>query len=256
MTTDENNVVAQPAVDETTQANPPQAEAPVTQEQTTQTIAESAQANDELPADTEEQRRAFQEMRKELKQLKEEREARQHSESAFEVFKPKSQTQFVDRNQFTNPDTGETNEYAYQNALIQHARAEGAAASREELDEFRARQKHAELFKDSSFEEDVAARWAFAKLRGENLTISDVADRVASRYTKAVSKAEKIGAEKMLEEVSVKEQAGVTASSQNTIPARQAQETEELERLRRQSRGRGRESDEAIVARLKHVPYE
>ena len=48
-------------------------------------------------------------------------------------------------------------------------------------------------------------------MRGENPTVSEIAGRVAKRFGTAVSKAEKIGAEKILEEVYPKEQAALAA---------------------------------------------
>lgn len=249
---DEQKPAEQKAVEpETTQVESPPTEAQPTEEQTTVTTEES----DVSQTMSEEQRRAFQEMRLENKRLREETEARKKSESAFDVFRPQPQPLGIDPNQFIDPNTGERNEYAYQQAIARNARAEAQSATKDELDEYQARQKHPELFSDPEAEEEIAGLYFFNKARGNNVSVSQIAERVAKRYQKAVTKAEKIGAEKILTEVSPKEQAALAASSPTSSPARQAQSDEDLERLRQQSRGRGRASEEAVAQRMKNIPW-
>jgi len=251
-TNDENVQAEQKAVEpETTQAASPPAEAQTTDEQTTVTTEES----DVSQTMSEEQRRAFQEMRLENKRLREETEARKKSESAFDVFKQQPRPMPLDPNQFTDQNTGEINWQAYHSAVKQDARAEAQITTKDELDEYKAREKHPELFADPEAEEEIAGLYFFNKARGNNVSVSEITERVAKRYQKAVTKAEKIGAEKILTEVSPKEQAALAASSPTSSPARQAQSEDELERLRRSSRGRGRESEEAVAQRMKNIPW-
>ena len=262
---DEQNVAVQSAVEtDTTQANPPQAEAQITQEQTIEESAVSEQANDDLPASVEEQRRAFQEQRLEIKRLREEKEVREKSESAFAAFRPKAvpvQNAPIRVEDYADPYTQEVDWTRYNNAVnarLQHAESvayQASTTTADQIDEFQARQKHPDLFADRDLEQEIADKWFAAKMRGENVTISDVSDRLAKRFEKTVSKAEKIGAEKMLAEVTPKEQAALSASGLTPAPARQVSSQEELERLRLMSRGRGQESLDAIAARLKGVPW-
>jgi hypothetical protein len=92
-------------------------------------------------------------------------------------------------------------------------------------------------------------------MRGENPSISDIASRVAKRFGTAVSKAEKIGAEKILEEVSPKEQAALAAEGGTSSTTRNQISDDEFETLRRQSRGKDSSAEDAIAKRLKAVPY-
>jgi len=261
---EEKNVVEEKAADVTAQTSPPQVEAPLTEEQTSQET--DSQVTDELPVDVEEQRRAFQEQRLEIKRLKEENEARAKSESAFKVFRPQApqaQSNPIRVEDFKDPYTGELDLDRYNgavnNALLnakQGARYEAQQAVEERLDEDKARTKYPELFADAETEQEIADRWFAARMRGENPTVSDIAGRVAKRFTTAVSKAEKIGAEKILEEVSPKEQASLAAEGGTSYSSRNQISDDEFERLKRQSRGRDSSAEEAIAKRLKGIPYE
>jgi len=252
---------------ETTQTESPTVESPITGDETAQTEEVSktpvVEKSDDLPEDNEEQRRAFQEMRQEIKRLKTEKVVREKSESAFNVLRPQvpptSQPGPVRVEDYQDSLTGETNWTAYNNAVNnaltqnrQIANYEAQQSTQELIDENNARNKHPELFADPEAEEEIASRYLFYKLRGENVSVSDIAERVAKRYSKAVSKAEKIGAEKALNEVTEKETAGLTASSQNSEPARKTDSLEEVERLSVQTRGG---NDDALTARISKIPW-
>ncbi len=251
-------------VEDTTQTDSPKVEVPTTKEQTIQET--EPQVTEDLPADKEEERRAFQEQRLEIKRLKEEKEARIKSESAFDVFRPKanpqSQSGPIRVEDFTDSYTGEIDWASYNrevnNALQgvkESARFEAQQTVQDTIDENNARTKYPDLFSDPETEQEIADRWFAAKMRGENPSISDIASRVAKRFGTAVSKAEKIGAEKILEEVSPKEQAALAAEGETSSSSRGQISDDEFEKLKQQSRGRGSEAEDAIVKRLKAVPY-
>jgi hypothetical protein len=262
---DTKDAVVQTEVEDTTQTSSPQVEVPSTDEQTIQDKPET-QVTDELPADEEERRRAFQEQRLEIKRLKEEKEARVKSESAFDVFRPKSAPVVnnvpVRVEDYRDAYTGEINYDAYNaamnsrlNQVEQNARFQAQQTVEETLDENKARTQFPELFDDADTEQEIADRWFAAKMRGENPSITDIAKRIAKRVGTAVSKAEKIGAEKVLEEVTPKEQAALAATGETSASSKGQISDAEFDRLRLQSRGRGSEAEDAIVKRLRAVPY-
>ncbi len=251
------NVVAEKAVEKTTQASSPQAEVPeVTGDQTQQ-----AQQNVEpdLPNTEEEKRRAFQQQRLENKQLKEEldklkseQEGRVKNESAFNSFRaPAQPAGQADINQYTNPITGEVNWNGYNAALNAVARQEASYQAsqtvREQLDEYQARSKYPEVFKDKDLEEEVASRYLFYRLKGENVSIEDLAGRVAKRMVKVLDKAAQQGAEQALTELSPKEQASLAISGVNSAPVQKTQQAQEDESLKFTVRRGGREADEALA---------
>lgn len=249
---------------ETTQVAPPTTESPITGDETDIKVSDdqgtSVEKSDIESTMTEEQRRAFQEMRLENKRLKEEKIVKR--ESPFEVFKPTtppvSQGPVLVEN-FQDPVTGDTNWQAYnqavqlrEQAIIQQSRYEAQQAVREEMDEQNARTKFPDLFADPEVERDIADKWLSAKLRGENASITDIAAGVARRYGKAVSKAEKIGAEKILNEVTEKEQATVAAESRTTSSAQtQLSQEDSYEVSQRTRRG----DEDAIASRLSKIPW-
>lgn len=233
---------------ETPQVDSPSTEAPVT-EQTA--VSDNETVPDTEPKMTDEQRQAFQEMRLELKRLKEEKAARETSESAFQVFK--QQPQDIDINQFVDSQ-GQTNWQAYNQAVAQKARFEASQAARDELDEYKAREKFPDLFANPRTEKVIASQWLYERMQGKNTSVYKIAEEFSKDFTKAVSKAEKAGAEQMLSKVSEKEQAAVTPSKTSTSAKAQLS-NDELENLRQQSRGRGTESDVAIAARISKIPY-
>jgi hypothetical protein len=251
----ETNAVVENEVEETTQDSSPQSEVQET-EQTPQEPVEKADVSsgDELPETEEERRRAFQEMRKELKALKEERSTREQSESAFDAFRQPAQIQQADVNQYVDPNTGQIDWASYNNAVTQTARQQASLEVKEQLDEHEARTKYPEVFSNKDLEEDVAAKYLYYKLRGQNVKVTDIAARVSQSFKKATVKAEKVGAERALTEVNEKEQAALSAQGQTSAPARQSQSSDDLERLRVMSRGQGQTSIDAIAQRLKGVP--
>ena len=255
--TDQNSVaVVKNEVDDTTQTISPQVEAIPTESQTPET------GESELPENIEEQRRAFQEMRRELKQLKTEKDERVKSESAFDVFRPQSapavQPQ-VRVEDYYDSNSGETNwtnyNKAVNDALVntqQMATYTAQQTATELVDENNARNKYPELFADRETEQEIADKWFAAKMRGENPKISDIAERLNKRLGKALTKAEKVGAEKALTEVSEKEKGGMSATSQTSEPARQAQKSQDFADLQMRTR---RGDDEAIFQRVSQIPW-
>lgn len=236
---------------ETTQTASPPVEAPVTEQTAEPVSTPEGELPDVEKGMSEEARKAFQEQRLEIKRLKEESEAREKSESAFQVFKP--QPQDVDINQFADAQ-GQVNWTAYNNAVAQRARFEASQAAEEKFDELNAKKDYPELFSNPRTEKLIAAQWLYEKMAGKPASIYAIAKDFSKDFEKAVTKAEKSGAEKMLTQVSQKEQAAVTPS-QTSSNAKQAMSNDELEKLRRQSRGRGSESDDAIAQRMKGIPW-
>lgn len=255
--------VTEPVVEsETTQAESPQAEAQPTEEQTIQkqetAVTVSEEASDVESVEEPKDPKDFQVQRlaDDNRRLKEEKRAREKSESAFSAFRPQvpqvGQSGTVRVEDYIDPLTGETNYPAYQNAVTQYASYQAQKTVEDIVDENNARNKYPELFADSEVEQEIADRWFAAKMRGEEPSISDIAGRVNTRYQKAVSKAEKIGAEKILTEVTPKEQASLAATGQTSEAARQASSSEELEDLRVASR---KGNSDAITARMKGIPW-
>ena len=254
----------------TSQTSSPQVEESTTEAQTTQEEVvdqgSSSESSDNLPVGSEnwtaEQRKAFQEQRQEIKRLKEQVARREESESAFSAFRqqapPVGQTSPVRIENYQN-EYGETNWQAYNQAVQEHDRAilsqarfEAQQVAEEIADENNARSKHEDLFKDKYFEQRVADRWLASNMRGENKSISQIADDEADLFGKAVSKAEKIGAEKALNEVSEKEQAGLSASGQTSESGKQAvSESEYSDLVMRTRKG----SDDAIAERISKIPW-
>lgn len=250
----QEEVVVEKVAEETVQTSSPQVEAPVTEEQTAQPTVDQQEEEkvSDVKSDEPQDPREFQ-----IKRLSEEnRRLKQRQGSAFDAFRPQAQpAQGVDVNQFTD-EYGQVNLNAYNAAVLTHAQQVANASAQqtvqEMLDEQNARTNHPELFADPEVEQEIADRWVAAKLRGENATISEIAKRIANRNSKDVSKAEKRGAEKILQEVSSKEQAGLSASGQTSQGSRQAQSAEDLEELSAQTRVG---NQDAIVARLKNIPW-
>ncbi len=250
---------------ETTQTSSPQVEKPITGAETVQeeaVVQTPVVEEADVPAMSEEQRRAFQEMRQENKRLREEIEARQTSESAFKVFRaqtPPVQSSPVRVQDYQDSNTGETDWSAYNVAqqnreqqILQQARSEAQSTAEDLLDEERARTKYPELMNDSVTEKQIASRWLYEKVQGNNVSISDIASEFARNFKQAVSKAEKIGAERVLNEVSEKEKAGLVAEGQSSQGVASNLSQEETERLSMATR---RGNDDAITSRISKIPW-
>lgn len=250
----QEEVVVKNEAETTVQTESPQVEAPTTEEQTV--TEEAVQPTQEQVSDVESDEpkdpREYQNRRlaEENRRLKAERQG-----SAFDAFRPQTQPTQVDIARYTN-EYGEVNYAAYNNAVNNHiqqvASQQATQAVQEQLDENNARTKYPELFEDPDIEQEIADRWIGAKLRGQELSVTAIAEKVNAKYSKNVSKAEKRGAEKILQEVSVKEQAGLSASGQTSQGSRQAQSDEENEILSERTRVG---DDDAIVARMKAIPW-
>lgn len=250
----QENVAVETAGETTPQTSSPQVEAPTTEVQTV--VEETDQSNQQQVQDVQDDKpndpREFQIKRlaEENRRLKSERQG-----SAFDAFRLQTTPGQIDLNSFTD-EYGNTNWNAYNAALVTNAQQVAQSKAQETvtelLDEQNARTKHPDLFADPEVEQEIADRWVAAKLRGENPTISEIAERVSKRFVKDVSKAEKRGAERALQEVSVKEQAGLAAPGQTSQGARQLQSDEEYELLSQETRVG---NQDAIVARLQNIPW-
>lgn len=243
-------------VEQTTQTESPQVEAPAIEEQTDQPTVDQQTEDQVLDVDSKEPKdpREYQIKRlaEENKRLKSERQG-----SAFDTFRTKVSPGAVqvDINNYKD-EYGEVNWNAYNADLKYQAKQEAKVEARQEvqeiLDEEKARTRHPDLFADEDTEKQMAAMWLWEKTQGNEVTVSEIADRFASRSSKDVSKAEKRGAEKILQEVNTKEQAGLSASGQTSQGSRQAQSDEDLEQLSAETRVG---NQDAIVARLQKIPW-
>lgn len=256
------NVAAESAVETTTQPSSPQGKAPETQVETT--TKEQQVVEPDLPNEESEARRAFQQQRLENKQLKEEldrlkseQEGRMRNESAFNSFRAPTQpgVQQVDINQFVEPTTGEVNWNGYNAALNASAQAiaanQASQTVKEQLDEYQARSKYPDVFKDKELEKEVAARYLFERLNGNtNVTVESLAGQVAKRINKALDKAAQQGAEQALTELSPKEQASLAVQGTTSAPSRTAQSAEEEQATRLKIRRGGEEGIDALARAL------
>lgn len=252
----ETTQVVPPATEESTTGTQTMSEKPLDQGSGTESEAD-------LPVTTEEQRRAFQEQRQEIKRLKEEVASREKSESAFNAFRaptpPTMQPGEIRIEDFIDPTTGMPDYAAFNRAVNTNLQATRQSANyvaqqtaQELIDENNARQKFPDLFADRDTELEIADRWIAAKIRGENPSILSIADRIAKRNQQAVSKAEKIGKEIAFNEVSEKEKAGLSVSGQTSAPARQESSQEDLANLSEKTR---RGDDDAVASRISKIPW-
>jgi len=198
----DKKVVEEKAVEtETTQTSSPQVESPITGDETIQgednvqvPVVEEADVTESM---TEEQRRAFQDQRLENKRLREELETKPKEDSAFNVFRaqtPPASFSPVRVENFIDPITGETNWQGYNQAqqdreqqIIQGARVEAQSTVQELIDEERARTKYPELMNDPVTEKQIASRWLYEKVQGNNVSISDIAGEFARWNSKSIS---------------------------------------------------------------------
>lgn len=250
---------------ETTQTSSPAVESPITGDETVQgeQVSKTPVVEEsDVPTDIEEQRRAFQELRLENKRLKEEREAQPVGESAFSTLRaqtPPVPSAPVQVQNFVDPVTGDTDwqsfNYAQQQReqqILAQARYEAQSQVQETLDEQNARAKYPELMNDPVTEKQIASRWLYEKVQGNNVSVTDIAGEFARNFRQAVSKAEKVGAERVLNEVSEKEKAGLTARTQSSQSAQQQSSYEDQEQLSVSTR---RGNEDAITARLSRIPW-
>jgi len=255
---DEQNVAVEKEAETTTQTESPQVEAPAIEEQTTQDQPDQVENEEALDVKSEAKSKdprdyQIERLAKENRRLKES----EKQGSAFDTFKVQNQpvTTQVDVNNYAD-EYGSVNWNAYNaaiNSQIQQvARTQASEAVAEQIDENNARTKYPELFADEDTEKQMAAMWLWEKTQGNNVSVSDIAERYAKRNSKDVSKAEKRGAEKMLQEVSTKEQAGLAATGQTSQGSRLAQSEEDRVYLSEQTRVG---NQDAIVARLQTIPW-
>lgn len=199
----------------------------------------------------------------ENKRLKEEIESRTPKESAFTPFRPQTApvgaVAPLQVQNFQDPVTGEINWGAYNQAqnvreqqILQQARAEAQRVTEELVDEQTARSKFPELMNDKETEKLIAGQWIYEKMQGNNVSVTDIAERFARNFKQAVSKAEKIGAEKILNEVTEKEKAALTASGQTSQPSRSSASQEEQSYLSERTR---KGDYNAVEARISKIPW-
>jgi hypothetical protein len=244
-----NQTVVEETADETTsQDSSPQSEEPTTEVQNTlETQVEPEETTEDVPQDadvdktmSEEQRRAFQQMRLENKKLKEEREQRLKGENAFDVFRPKAPTGGVDINNYVDPVSGNVDWASYNQAMSTQTRSEASQTVKELLDEERARNLYPDVFANPKLEQAIAGQWFAARLQGKDVSVSelaaDYAELVQQSVAKAEKKAEERGAKQALTELTVKEAAGLKAQSTTSAPARQAQSAQDEETLKVRAR--------------------
>jgi hypothetical protein len=258
-----NNAVVQSAGEETPQVSPPQTEVESSTQQTPTEQQPVVVEQNELDDPREFQNRRLAE---DNRKLKAELEAKAKNESAFDVFRPRqapvAAPTGVNIYDYVDQESGtvDWNSYngAVNNAIAQTQQVASYTAqqtTREIIDEQTARTKYPEVFANPELEEQAASMYLFAKMQGRDVSVSDIAAKIARGTSKAIAQAEKAGAEKILSEVSEKEAASLQASTQTSAPARQAASADQLERLRQQSRGRGRESDEAVAVRMSAIGW-
>lgn len=251
---------------ETTQTESPQVESSITGSETDARVSDdqgTVTEQSDVKFQTEEERRAFQEMRLENKRLKEKLGSSESGESAFDTFKtqtpPIGQISPIRVEDYQDTITGETNWQAYNYALqqreqqvLQQARFEALQTVREEMDEQNARTKFPELFADKNTEKLIAAQWFFEKAQGRNVPITQIAGEFARNFKQAVSKAEKIGAEKILDEVTEKEKATLVVESQTSSSAQAGLSQDEQHNLSTRTRFG---DDTAVAARISKIPW-
>lgn len=251
MADDKSAAVAEKEEETTSQDSSPQSKEAITEPETRQEGVAPQETPDEVSDEisdvdsgegyseptgmTEEQRKAFQEQRLEIKKLKEEKEKRAKGENAFNAFRPQSQSGVPDINSFVDTETGNVDWAGYNRAVINQATAVAQQTVNEQLDENNARQKFPEVFADPDLEEAVAGQWFANKFKGKDVSISDLAERFSRKLSKATTKAEKEGAKKALTELTPKEQASLTVQSQSDGAKTQAT-VEEEETLKYQTR--------------------
>lgn len=208
---------------------------------------------DELPQDQSEQAKAFQTMRRKLKELEVQVSEKKRRQSVFEELKPSSVSQNVptasapiDVNQFIDPSTGQFNAHEYNaavNRAIESARREAhytaSQTVNQTIDENRAREKFPQLDPnsdqfDASFEEKVASRYFFDLYRGKNPTLSKIAEAEAKVHFRTDErKLEKEVAQKVKEQLTEKEQAALSAGGRSKP---QDLTSQQMESIRRKSR--------------------
>ena len=260
-----NNQAEEKAVEtDTTQVESPTTESPITGDKTDGVVSDDqgtvTESSNEPTFQNEEQRRAFQEMRLENKRLKEEAESRHENPfSTFRAQTPPNSQSDLRVETYQDPLTGETNWQAYNLAqqqreqkIIQQARYEASEEVDARLDEDRARSKYPDLMNDPKTEKLIAAQWLWEKTQGRNVSVTDIAGEFARNFKQTVSKAEKVGADRALNEVSEKEQAGLVAESQTSSPAKQAATASDREDLAFRTR---KGDEDAITARISKIPW-
>lgn len=255
----QNAEVAPPAPDTTKEVAPTKdAQAPETS------------SNEEAPKEmSDEQARSFQEMRLEIKRLKEEKKAREKAKSALEEVTPtpspmaSTQTD-VDINKFVDPETGALDAVSYGRAVneaiqkgVAQAHRAATSATQQQLEQADAFRAYPALDPesdeyDSDFDEEVAARLLHARYIGSKVSLRQLAEKVAAKYQKTAVKAKEEGAKQAIESLSVKEQASLETARQTSASARQEQSESEKQSLRERVKSG---DEDALAQRISRVPW-
>lgn len=256
----QDQAVEESVVEETTQDSSPQSEVQETEQTPTEvsTEPEAQETEEEVSVDegmNEKQRKAFQDMRLRNKQLEEklktETVERTKNESAFDMFRRSEQPTSVNADSYRDPYTGQVDWTRYnqdvQAVATRNAQIEARNTVNQELDEYKARNKHPELFSDPVMEEEIAAKYLFEIARGNQVTVEQVSDLIAAKYSKAVSQAEKAGEKKALTELTPKEAASLQARGQTSSQSHAQVSSEQEEAIRRQIRSGGKAGEEALA---------
>lgn len=208
--------------------------------------------------------RTTQQFEKLQTQLREERRRRELAESAF--------TQRVPEPQVTpmyDPETGLLNENAFTETQQRAHQAEQRAMRAEEMiQSFQKQQEDRELFQsypdlnpeakeyDEGFDKLTAAIWygsAVSPQRwGKQLSTKEAASEARKILSNGTQQARDEGAQQALEQLAPKEQAALSAQGN---PARRTQINSSHDDLVSLTRKGGKTSEQAIVERLKGIPW-
>jgi len=222
----------------------PISETPSEEQKTTPEVADTAEKPVETPDNekgepeklpqTTEQAKAFQEMRRRIKELEEQVGEKKARQSAFDQLKPKyspdqiqQAKEQVDINKFIDPTTGQFQAHLYNEAVnktIDATRREAQFTASQtvaqSMDEARAKDKYPALDPESEefnrdFEESVASKYFFQLYQGKNPSIYKIASKEAKVFVKDIKKVEQETTQKVKEQLTEKEQAALSASGRS-----------------------------------------
>lgn len=200
-------------------------------------------------------------------QLRDERRKRELAESAFSSMRTKEEKPQVVP--IYDPNTGLLNEQALndtQNRTYQAEqralKAEQAVQSwQEEMDRRETYSAHPTLNPqakdyDETFDKLTASIWYGSQISpdrwGKQLSTKEAADQANEILSKGSQKAREQGAQEAIERLTPKEQASMSAQGN---PGRRTQVSNNLEDLQAITRKGGKASEQALVERLKGVPW-
>ena len=200
-------------------------------------------------------------------QLREERQAREHLEGAFKTLQPKK-PEGPKLSPIYDPNTGLLNEQALtERDRLTYEAVERSQRAEQALQDYQLRQQEQETFQahpdlnpdsktfDKTLNKRVKEILYTSSLfpqdyGGQMLSFKEAADVAKQEFTntKAIESAKKEGAKLAMENLTPKEQASLEATG---MPDRRQEVNDDLDTLRRKSRGTGETAVDAIVARMK-----